>query len=81
MTQTGKTFTGTVISDKMQSSIVVEVESTYRHPVYQKVFSKQTRLYADNNLQAKIGDVVKIKETRPISKLKRFITLEIINKA
>ena len=80
MTQTGKTFTGKVISDKMQGSIVVEVESTNRHPVYQKVFSKQTRLYADNNLKAKIGDVVKIKETRPISKLKRFTTLEIINK-
>lgn len=71
-------FTGSVISDKMQGTIVVELNTTSRHPKYQKVFARQTRFYADNNLKAKTGDTVKIQETRPLSKLKRFTTLEII---
>ena len=81
MTPLGKILTGIVISDKMQGTIVVENSTTSRHPKYQKVFAHQTRFYADNNLKAKIGDTVKIQETRPLSKLKRFTTLAIISQA
>ena len=74
----GKSFTGTVTSDKMQSTIVVEISSQHRHPTYQKVIVKKTSIYADNNLKAKIGDTVIVRETRPLSKLKRFTTTKIV---
>jgi len=75
--KTGKTFIGKVISDKMQNTIVVELEYTKAHPLYKKIATHKKKLYADNNLKAKTGDTVKIRETRPISKLKRFTTVEI----
>ena len=78
---TGKTFTGQVVSDKMADTIVVSLEYTSRHPKYQKIITKNKNIYSSNNLSAKIGDIVKIRETRPISKLKRFTTIEIIKKA
>jgi len=74
----GKTFIGEVVSDKMTNTIVVSLEYTSRHPIYKKIVTKHKKLYAENNLSAKIGDVVKIRETRPLSKLKRFTTIEII---
>jgi len=77
----GKTFVGTVTSDKMTSTIVVVITSKYRHPVYKKIVTKKHKVYAQNNLDAKIGDQVLIKETRPISRLKRFTTLKIIKKS
>jgi len=77
----GKTFVGTVTSDKMTSTIVVVITSKYRHPVYKKIVTKKHKVYAENNLEAKIGDQVLIKETRPISRLKRFTTLKIIKKS
>ena len=77
----GKTFVGTVTSDKMTSTIVVQIISKYRHPVYKKIVTKKHKVHADNNLEAKIGDQVLVKETKPISRLKRFITLEIIKKS
>ncbi|MDD4106867.1 MAG: 30S ribosomal protein S17 [Candidatus Shapirobacteria bacterium] len=78
---TGKTFIGQVVSDKMSDTIVVSLEYTSRHPIYQKIVTKNKNIYSNNNLSAKIGDIVKIRETRPISKLKRFTTIEIIKKA
>lgn len=81
ITNTGKTFTGIVVSDKMTNTIVVSLSYTTRHPLYQKIIKKNKKIYADNNLKAKIGDTVKVRETRPLSKLKRFTTLEIIKSA
>jgi len=77
----GKTFTGIVTSNKMTSTIVVVITSKYRHPVYKKIVTKKHKVYAQNNLSAKIGDQVLIKETKPISRTKRFITLKIIKKS
>jgi len=77
----GKTFIGQIVSDKMANTIVVELEYTSRHPLYKKIVSKNKKIYAENNLSAKNGDTVKVRETRPLSKLKRFTTVEIIKKA
>ena len=79
-TKIGKIFIGKVVSDKMQNTIVLEMSYTRRHPVYKKIITKHKKIYADNNLSAKTGDIVKVKEVRPISKLKRFTTLEILKK-
>lgn len=75
----GKIFTGEVISDKMANTIVVLLKYTSRHPRYQKIVKKHKKIYAENNLKAKIGDKVKVQEVRPLSKLKRFTTLEILS--
>ena len=77
----GETFEGNVISDKMTNTIVVSLEYTKRHPLYKKIIRKHKNIYAENNLLAKVGDIVKVRETRPLSKLKRFTTLAIIKKA
>lgn len=77
-TNTGKTFIGRVVSDKMTGTIVVSLSYKTRHPLYKKIVNKNKKIYADNNLKAKTGDEVKVRETRPLSKLKRFTTLEII---
>jgi small subunit ribosomal protein S17 len=77
----GKTFEGVVVSDKMADTIVVSLEYTRRHPMYKKIVMKHKNIYAENNLSAKEGDMVKVRETRPLSKNKRFTTLEIIKKA
>ena len=78
ITKTGKTFIGEVVSDKMQNTIVVKLEYTRAHPLYKKIATHSKKVYAENNKSAKIGNIVKIRETRPISKLKRFTTVEII---
>jgi len=77
----GKTFIGQVVSDKMTNTIVVELEYTNRHPKYKKIVTKHKNIYSDNKLSAKSGDTVKVRETRPTSKLKRFTVVEIIKKA
>lgn len=77
-TPKGKIFTGKIISDKMMGTITVSLEYKSRHPRYQKIMKKKKSIYVDNNLKAKIGDMVKVQECRPLSKLKRFTTLEII---
>lgn len=79
--KTGKIFTGIVVSDKMANTIVISLSYTFRHPLYQKIVKKNKKIYAENNLKAKTGDTVKVRETRPLSKLKRFTTLEIIKSA
>ena len=78
ITPTGKIFTGVVVSDKMTNTIVVSLSYTFRHPLYKKIVKKNKKIYAENNLKAKTGDIVKLRETRPLSKLKRFTTLKII---
>lgn len=74
------TKVGTVISDKMNKTRVVKVEYTIRVPKYEKTIKRFKKYYAhDENNISKVGDVVKIKFTRPISKLKRWEIIEILN--
>lgn len=79
-TKTGKTFQGVVVSDKMMNTIVISLAYTYRHPIYKKIVKKNKKIYAENNLKATTGDTVLVREVRPLSKLKRFTTVEIIKK-
>ena len=73
---------GVVVSDKMDKTVVVVVERLVRHPLYKKVLRKRKKYYAhDENNECKIGDVVEIMETRPLSKLKRWRVVRIIEKA
>lgn len=72
-----KTKSGTVISNKMNKTVVVKVETTMRHPKYGKVVKRAKKFYAhDENNQLQIGDVVTIAETRPLSKLKCWRVIE-----
>ncbi len=64
---------GVVVSNKMQKTVVVKVDRTFRHPVLKKVITRAKKYYAHNeSLTLNIGDAVKIEETRPLSKLKRW---------
>ena len=77
----GKTFTGIVVSDKMVNTIAIELSYTSRHPLYKKIVRKHKKIYSENNLSAKTGDTVLVRETRPLSKLKRFTIVEILKKS
>lgn len=71
--------TGVVIGDKMKKTIVVLVERQMRHPLYKKIIKKKKKFFVhDEYEKCKVGDVVKIIETRPLSKMKRWNVLEII---
>jgi len=73
---------GQVVSAKMQQTIVVEVTRRVPHPVYKRIINKRKKFYAhDEQRTAKIGDIVRIIECRPISKLKRWRLGEVIRKA
>lgn len=77
-----KTRTGKVISDKMDKTIVVAVQDHVKHPLYNKIVQRTYRLKAhDENNECGIGDTVKVMETRPLSKDKRWRLVEIIEKA
>lgn len=77
-----KVYVGRVVSDKMDKTIVVETTTTQRHPKYHKRIKRSTRLTAhDENNIAKDGDLVKIMETRPLSKTKRFRLVEVVEEA
>jgi small subunit ribosomal protein S17 len=77
-----KTKTGVVRSDKMTKTITVSVERKVKHPIYGKFVKKTTKFHAhDEKSEAKTGDVVKIMETRPLSKTKRWLLVEVIEKA
>ncbi|HAM63990.1 MAG: 30S ribosomal protein S17 [Firmicutes bacterium GWF2_51_9] len=77
-----KVYRGTVISDKMEKTIVVEVSTSKRHPLYGKrvKYSKSFKAHDELN-EAKTGDVVEIMETRPLSATKRFRLVKVIEKA
>ena len=80
--QTVRTLTGKVVSDKMDKSIVVLIERRVQHPLYGKLIRRSTKLHAhDENNTAKTGDVVTIKESRPISKTKAWTLVEVIEAA
>jgi len=71
--KTKKTLSGTVVSDAMDKTVVVKIQRYVKHPKYQKFLTKSKKIHAhDEKNQFKIGDVVEIVETRPISKKKSF---------
>jgi small subunit ribosomal protein S17 len=77
-----KVRTGTVTSSKMQKSIVVEIVRRVPHPIYKKYFKRTSKLMAhDEKGEAGIGDTVRIMETRPLSKSKRWRLVEVLEKA
>ena len=77
-----KTRTGVVVSDKMDKTIVVEIRTRVRHPLYGKIMNRTNKIKAhDEENQCGIGDTVKIMETRPLSKEKHWRLVEIIEKA
>lgn len=77
-----KTRIGKVVSNKMDKTIVVAVETIKTHPLYKKRIKRTTKFKAhDENNQCNIGDIVKIMETRPLSKEKRWRLVDIIEKA
>ena len=77
-----KTRTGKVVSDKMDKTITVAIIDNVKHPLYGKIVKKTYKLKAnDENNEARIGDTVKVMETRPLSKTKRWRLVEIIERA
>ena len=77
-----KTRTGKVVSNKMDKTIVVAIEDHVKHPLYKKIVKETYKLKAhDENNECKIGDIVRVMETRPLSKDKRWRLVEIIEKA
>lgn len=77
-----KTEVGRVVSNKMDKTVVVAIEDSVKHPLYKKVIKRTVKLKAhDENNECSIGDRVRVMETRPISKEKRWRLVEIIEKA
>jgi small subunit ribosomal protein S17 len=77
-----KTRTGVVRSSKMDKTITVSVERRVKHPIYGKFVKKTTKFHAhDEKNECTVGDVVKIMETRPLSKTKRWRLVEVVEKA
>ena len=77
-----KTMVGTVVSDKMDKTVVVAVETSVAHPMYNKTVKRTYKLKAhDEENSCKAGDKVKVMETRPLSKDKRYRVVEIVEKA
>ena len=77
-----KVMTGKVVSDKMDKTVVVAVETSVKHKVYNKIVKRTYKLKAhDEANECKIGDTVKVMETRPLSKDKRWRVVEIMEKA
>jgi small subunit ribosomal protein S17 len=77
-----KELIGYVVSTKMQKTIVVEVKSQKAHPMYRRVVKSSKKFYAhDENNTCHVGDVVRIQETRPLSKLKRWQLKDVVRRA
>jgi small subunit ribosomal protein S17 len=77
-----KTRIGTVVSDKMDKTVVVLVERRYAHPLYGKRVTRTKKYHAhDETNEYRIGDLVRITETRPLSKLKRWRVVEVLQRA
>lgn len=71
---------GVVTSDKMTKTVVVEISRTYRHPLYQKVVHSRKRVKAHDELGSRVGDMVRIVESAPISKEKRWVVETILRR-
>lgn len=77
-----KVRVGMVVSDKMDKTVVVAIEDNVKHPVYGKIIKRTLKVHAhDENNECGVGDKVRIMETRPLSKTKRWRIVEIIEKA
>lgn len=77
-----KTAVGKVVSDKMDKTVVVAIEDSVRHPLYKKIIKRTVKFKVhDENNECSVGDRVRIMETRPLSKDKRWRLVEIIEKA
>ena len=77
-----KTRVGKVVSDKMDKTVVVAIETSVKHPLYKKIIKRTLKLKAhDENNDCTVGDRVKVMETRPVSKDKRWRVVEIVEKA
>ena len=77
-----KSRVGMVVSDKMDKTVVVAIEDNVKHPIYGKIVKRTLKLHAqDDNNECGVGDKVKLMETRPLSKTKRWRLVEIIEKA
>ena len=75
-----RTMVGKVVSDKMDKTIVVMIERTVKHPKYGKILKRRTKLHAhDENQVCQIGNTVKIRESRPLSKMKSWVLVEVIS--
>nr|MBN2276341.1 30S ribosomal protein S17 [candidate division Zixibacteria bacterium] len=73
---------GRVVSDKMNKTIVVRIERTLRHPIYERIVKTSSKLYAhDETNEARMGDLVRVMETRPLSLNKRWRLIEIVERA
>ena len=77
-----KTRVGVVVSDKMDKTITVEIRNRVKHPMYGKIMNQNMKLKAhDENNECGVGDTVRVMETRPLSKDKRWRLVEIVEKA
>ena len=77
-----KTRVGVVVSDKMDTTITVEIRNRVKHPLYGKIMNQNMKLKAhDENNECGVGDTVRVMETRPLSKDKRWRLVEIVEKA
>ena len=77
-----KTRTGVVVSDKMDKTVLVRIDRQMRHPLYGKIVRRSSKFAAhDENNDAHVGDTVRVMETRPLSKTKRWRVVEIVERA
>lgn len=73
---------GKVVSDKMDKTVVVKIERTMRHPLYERIIKSSSKLYAhDEGNEARVGDLVRVMETRPLSTQKCWRLVEVVEKA
>lgn len=80
MTNKRRRLTGFVTSDKMQKTVVVEITRRYQHPLYGKVVTSKNRVKAHDELESKVGDEVRIVESKPLSKTKRWVVEEVLKR-
>ena len=77
-----KVRTGVVVSDKMDRTVLVRIDRSFRHPLYAKTVKRSSKLAAhDEQNEAHVGDTVRVMETRPLSKSKRWRVVEIVERA
>jgi small subunit ribosomal protein S17 len=77
-----KSIVGRVVSDKMNKTIAVSVERLFQHPTYKKIVKRTSKIHAhDEEQQCHVGDLVRVTSTRPLSKMKRWRVVEVIEKA
>ena len=77
-----KVRTGVVVSDKMDKTVLIRIDRKVRHPLYKKTVARSNKLAAhDENNDAHVGDTVRVMETRPLSKTKRWRLVEIVERA